>query len=488
MSTTVTVKSTLQKLLQLNSAEVRLLDAIRCPASYAGLVKALELVLSALEALYKEDALPRVQKWQQIAQTLLHKCETLGPTQPELGSLPVDQKIPVFSALANPPKCDHFVTSQVSHEILGKLILSAVSRNTTINAKSMEAWATLRRNAKDNFAKRKEFSRIGLSAPRTRTAIESELQATSNPGIRTLLEELLVAIETPIADTTTEVIEKKEPATQPLSTFEDYQDERSSKSADAQEDPERQGTKGNSEEEKSRKISPTGWLVRSANFAQPTQRFGLIGDRERLHPETLKLVCNKLLASFVEGDEVVRDRVALAHLSLKSGLPARLALQLPIRPVSYPNINVKDGTLAWNYRLALDSDESNGDDQLPPRSNQEIIHIGLDAQIAEHLRLRLQQTPNAESLCDILQVPTDDASRSWITGYRKFLRDHGDKAHPAYDARFARSCGDVYRNVCGSEILAAFLAQDFPSIAMGVLSYVTLPTQRKRPTLSLIHI
>lgn len=127
--------------------------------------------------------------------------------------------------------------------------------------------------------------------------------------------------------------------------------------------------------------------------------------------------------------------------------------------------------------LALDNNSEDSDIQLPPRGDIEIIRIALDADVAQHLRGRalLAQT-DVQELGMLLGVGFGNAAKTSLKAYRQLLHSHGDPVHPAYDGRFSRSGGDTYRHVCGSDMVAAFMAQDFHACAMGILHYTTFPT------------
>lgn len=452
--------SELHTLLDATDGQIRILRAIRCPTSGEGIFPALESTEKALAALARTVHLPRAELWHKCCNDLLTKCDRLQETHTSFSFLRGDQAIPVFRNLACPPKCQ---VSEETHEelreILGRLIAAAASRDVGLNVVAVGAWATLLRFDNVRKTMHPDWSRVVSSIPVTREAIDAHLQGVTVLGLRTLLEELAVALDTPLSEPLS--VAKRAPlriAGEKTSAdmLEEVRRDDGKKSAEDDEDSPHSPKDRNEEIEKLARVSPTGWLITQANFSRHTQKFGLSGDRDRLHPKTLQQVCKQLMRSFLEGDRETRDRVALAHISLTSGVPGKLAIHLPLQPVSYPYVDLAIGALYWNYRLALDS---NAETLLPPRTDVEIIQIALDADVAEHMRMRLLEHPAAKTLCELFEVRAGDGPAEWLGAYRAFLSKHGDPAHPAYDARFSRSVGDVYRQVSGSDVVAAGICQ-----------------------------
>lgn len=470
----ITRSSDLHVLLQTTNAEARILHAIRCPNSGEGLVRALELVEKSLSALARQEGLPRANHWRDACSGLHAKCQALEATHTYLSSLPKEQKPRVFERLARPPQSQLFdVASEKSMAVLGHLIAAAVSKNEELSVVPIDAWATLHRGN----ASGPDWIDIVEAIPQTKPEVDAALKWVKVQGLRTLLQEFQVALATPLTEPSSAI---NAPTSAGASTRPAAESPNECHSVESKEDVDEMEEPASNPKvkrrnyEQSSKISPTGWLIKQAIHALHTQLFGLIGDRDRLHPDYLQSVCKGLMSSFETGGKDERDFVSVSHLSLKSGLPANLVIHLPLHPVSYPWVDLAHGEIVWNYRLAL---ESNSDSpvQLPSRSNVELIQIALDANVIEHLRAREFESPGSCGVGALFRIASGTEAVPWLKAYRKFLRGHGDVVHPAYDARFSRSLGDVYRHVCGSDMAASFLAQDFQACAMGLLHYSTLP-------------
>lgn len=197
----ITRTDTLHVLLQASDAEARILRAIRCPDSGEGLIPALELVETSLAALSNTGQLPRAELWLRICRDLLGKCGQLEEKHTFLGVLPRDQSPPVFHILARPPKCqltDDAVEKMM--EVLGCLIAAAASSGTALSVTAIVAWATLRRTGKARKGMHENWIHIVNAIPLTHTDIDNALKLVTVTGLRTLLEELKVALATSLVE------------------------------------------------------------------------------------------------------------------------------------------------------------------------------------------------------------------------------------------------------------------------------------------------
>lgn len=485
----------LSEALKATGAENRLLTAIRCDSCGAGVISALQCTQAALQAISKVTQLPRAFEWVKVANVLKKKCEMLeaGNGQndaiTELRELPTDQKIPVFSILAQPPATNLY-GEQASRSIalLGQIILAAVATNTPINAGAMDGWATLRRSGISRSGRHEHWATVAASVPITTAEIDTALAFAAPNRLRTLLEVAREAIATPLADATALASSVASDTAQPEDSQEKMNgadDRFTPTDIDEVEDPDepkRGSPEAHEEDSKdgdSHKNSPTGWLIRQANFARYTQQFGLLGDRNKIHPLQVKKTWKEMMVAFRDGDDRLKDQIALAHISYKSSLPGTMALELSIDQTKFPHANLSVGGFFWNYGHALHKQEEGEKENSPklPRGDIESIFLAFDEEIAEHLRNRHSQTPDAAKIREILRIGSDiNAKKRWLKCYRERLRTFGDPAHPNYDARFARSSGDVCNYVLGSEVESIFLAQNYQSCTFGTLHYLTLPS------------
>lgn len=271
-----TKSSDLHVLLQATDADTRILRAIRCPNTGAGLIPALEWVEKSLSALAAKDNLPRAQHWLDACRALHVKCEKLERDHTYLSSLPKESRVPAYDRLAHPPSCQLFDdAADKSLALLGYLIAAAVSRNEELNVAAVDCWWTLHRGQ----ANSSDWERFADAIPQTKLEIDAALRWVKLPGLRRLLEQFQVALATPLTEPSSAVQASSSainnPASETSST--EYQ---STESRDDGEDP--SDRDANPQEKKRiydelKKISPTGWLIKQALHARHTQLFGLIG-------------------------------------------------------------------------------------------------------------------------------------------------------------------------------------------------------------------
>jgi len=471
------------------------LKAIRCPSGGRGVIRAMETAVEALDVYANAVELDRVNEWRDVAVALLAKLEAVQAINPALGMVNTDAKYPVFSLLASTPVSWLNTTdANKCRVILGKLIVSAISRDDALKVTAINAWATLWRGRKSTDAKT-DWSDFLAANPKSDSELNEVQKRGTSTTLRELIDELLLANATPVkatvisggtsakqaahlnfSDSGLQSPAQMAPAPSNVDSTinpDDLEDP-----TDSESDDERNFANveidDDSESEKHFKNSIVGLKIKNANFARLTQRFGHIGDKDRLHPETVKLICEKLRNDFQSGDEQTRCWVTLAYMCLKLSLPAAKTLKIPLSDSSYPYICVERKQVVWNYRYCVDSSDSA--DTLLPRSDVEMLHVVLDETLGTYLQQLNATNSAAKSLGELLKVPADAAARVlWLRNYRAYLRSCGDTVHPAYDARFAYSGGDIYRSECKQEIMAVFRAMDFGACPMGMLHYVTLP-------------
>jgi hypothetical protein len=159
---------TLSNIAIFNKADQAILTAIRCPQSGHGVIRALETACEALDAYSMVAGLPRVNEWSEACATLLDKIVALQSQYPQLGQYQSSLMLPVFSLLASPPANHQGSTGeQLGLEILGRILIGAISSNDGLSVTSVEAWATLRRARKSGANTESDWAKFCISYPRT---------------------------------------------------------------------------------------------------------------------------------------------------------------------------------------------------------------------------------------------------------------------------------------------------------------------------------
>ncbi len=468
--------------LSATPAQIALINFAGCDDHGEGLTSVVQYILEALDLLHAHTQLPNSLAWKRECRHLLQKCEEAEEGEHfHLGSeadSPSTSK--VFKSLARPVESPlPQAANEWSLQVLGWLIASAAAAGTTLHFDVLDAWMTLRRGRASNDPAWRE---VPISAPTDQKAVEEILRRDLPTRLRTLLEAFYAALQSTL-DLPANESADPDAIQQPHG---DSKQSVSHTSIDDEEDdvtqlrvgPTDRGEPGVEEQVGS---SSTKWLAGQANFAPYVARFGLIGARDRLHPKELRQVVHSLKADFLSGADDRKDKVAFAHISLKSATPARIALDISTVPGTYPRLDIPAGEFEWCVRHAQQPVATDDEESEAPRSGIEIIRIALDEDIAQHLRELLLERPKSTNVRELLGVRADlEARRKWLREYRAYLRSHGDSLHAAYDARFARSEGDTYREIGAPDIVAALMAQDFQGCPMSLLHYATFPREYLR--------
>ncbi len=464
--------------LNATPAQTKLIDISGCDDHGEGLTAVVQLMLLALTLLHALLQLPNTQEWVCECRSLLKKCE--DAEEEEHFHLASDDESPgtskVFKMLLRPPESQlPQAAADWSLLALGWLITASASAGAPLHFDVIDAWSTLRRGRASGD---EAWRVVSMSGPTDQKTVEALLEGNVPARLRVFLGAFLAALQSPLdlpshddIDTLSEELTQGDPAQGGSGPSpDDQEDDPSELQGDAEEGEAKDG------DEAKPGTSSTKWLAGQANFAPYVARFGLIGARDRLHPKELRQVTRSLKGDFLSGPDSRRDQVAFSHVSLKSSTPSRITLNVSLLPGIYPRLNVPAGEMEWCIRHAQNPAAADSDQSDELRSEVEVIRIVLDEDIADRLRQLYLERPDAASVRELFGISGDpDEQRKWLREYRAYLRSHSDPMHPAYDARFARSEGDTYREIGAPDIVAALLAQDFQGCPMSLLHYATFP-------------
>jgi hypothetical protein len=463
-------------------AEKRLLTAIRCVASCRGLLLALLLVEAALDAYFRNSGLPRVGAWLRLTRTLIERCEALEDDG--IGGLrtPVrSNQASVFSRLCATyaprlaPQCHDRALA-----LLGMLVADACSSDRPLVESAIAGWYTLiQASGRSN-----DWLTFCECVPTSLPDLRISLAGARSPGLSDLLSNLVAALGRPLVDPPLDLAGcETVPGAPSQGDTPEVDDDELSEGEDDPEAPPRHGkhkVRGTLDNERAR-ANPVAWLLEAANYAYHSQRFDLIGDRDRLHPQATKERWQYLKEKFRHGRAQERLFVAFAHVSQRLAQPARIALHLRLDGKRSTQLDVAGGAAVWNCRAALSASADPALDALELRDRSFAIRRLLDADIADYFRLCLVERPDASSLAELLGVDTSpEALKVWLRKYRAFLRE-GKDVHPAYDARWANSLGDIYRHLGCGEVMAFFGGPDFDALPLGMVPYITLDAETLAP-------
>ncbi|MDN3921470.1 hypothetical protein [Roseateles violae] len=360
------------------------------------------------------------------------------------------------------------------------LVADACSSDRPLGESAVAGWYTLI-HASGRQSDWRAFVEI---VPTSLLDLNIALAQARSPGLVDLLSNLIAALSRPLLDPPANApsrdVESGVPSHGDVSASD--VDELSEGEEDPDVSPRRgkQRLRGPLDNEKAR-ANPVAWMLEASNYAYHSQRVDLIGDRDRLHPKATMERWRFLKERYRNGGSQERQFVAFAHVSQRLAQPARVALPLRLDGKRSTQLDVPGGTVVWNCLAALSASADPALDALELRQRSFAIHRLLDADIADYLRLRLVEQPDASTLAELLGIDTTpDALKVWLGKYREFLRK-GKHIHPAYDARWAGSLGDIYRYLGAGEALAFYGGPDFDALPIGMASYITLDAETLAP-------
>lgn len=464
-------KLDVRSLLERAPCDRLLLDALCCLSSATGLVLVLQLVASAFELYTAKRGAPRAAEWAAVARSLLDRLVALERDQgiATLRTAPNVPKPTVYSLLAQSGRS---TLSDSAREaallLLADLVLEACHRKTRLHTTDITAWATLWR-ALGNKRLAEDWHVVAKNPPTTLADIHAALEAARTGSLRNLLQAAArsLAVDIPAvvregfgSDGNVSGCEPGEanaspnppppPAAPPAAVA------TTSNSA-----------KGDEDDVETRR-NPVGWKWVQAARAEHSQLFDLVSHRDRLAPIQMQRTFKKLAVTFDRGSNSDKDLVVFSHLSARAGLPSKILLDLPIGPEGPVWIDRERHHLVWDFNTALRGLPQSAE------ARTSTVLLRLDVNASKWLGEMLKRNVFATRLRHCMGVSEDEQEQDlWLDRYRGFLRGHGDEDHPAYDARFAYSLGDVYREVTGNEALAPLMALDFVSTPTSLLHYIT---------------
>jgi len=453
--------------------EKRLLNALGAPAGAGGLVATLEFVTDCLSTAQDRHRLAKISAWHGLCCAMHRKATDLAQVDPTLAAPPPDPS----SRLA-PRTYRHFAAAASGKEqragterlnvATAMIILHAAGEGGTVPDSIARELAWLR-TTPHRRASLIEWHLLAPQFPLSSAEVEAVLPQITSTRLKQLLNYASTVYSTALKALEPVDDQVAEPDTSALAAAGDSVAPRSKtyrRAPKRSEDPEDNRVKTSDEDENPKSL--VRWAIaETTKGTHRRDRLGAISGWNHLHPEALRPVVRSLLRDFDSPDLDLRKFAVLALCCLHTGLPSRLAVQMPLERNDDLALDLDRGALVWNLRAILGSKHS-----YAARSEADLIAMRLDTRVLEDLRQLRGKCPAAITLGDLLAVPAaGDLRRDWLTCYRAYLRLHGENIRPPYDLRFASSLGRAYLHVTKSDVWPAFLALDFAHAAMGLLSY-----------------
>jgi len=451
------------------SAGARLLVAIGYPANAGGVAVALEIMEVLLAALVARFALPRMVEWLEVAREMRSKAHEGSLVEARLGMLSsATTAYQTYRHFANARLIPHDSSGAERLNVAtGAVVFYSVEQNSRIPDSIAYALTRLRGRIRSSRALT-QWTRLAREFPLHDAEFEAVLPHIKQPELQNLLAFVRRALQASVIEPAQELVQDANDAhgNRPADT------RRSQRSPPAERDGSRSAADSHEPERKlsKRREKLVQVLLNRGIHASTRDRLGATSVWNRLPPDALAVKVRDVLSHFNSRIALAQSYAALAICCLLSGLSAQFTVRLPLISNDDLWLDLESGQLLWNYRLAICSD----DGPLPARGDYERIPIRMDVRALRLLRQLRVDRPNAAILGDLLGVPSGQAARPWLVGYRDFIRSLGEHPHRSLDARFARSLGLTYLHVTQSDVWPALLALDFSYISMGTLHYISV--------------
>lgn len=233
----------------------------------------------------------------------------------------------------------------------------------------------------------------------------------------------------------------------------------------------RVATGGNNESKAAKHESLLGWVLQRGNNAGFRGRFGIPETWDRYSELELIPMCEEINKAY-EATNPHRNFAFLATICISTSLSADVAIKISTTPNGEIWLDAEATHLNWYLGKFISRKElptENDKKDLDPRL---IIPIFLPEGAAVIGLELISKYPDAKNIGEML-VPSGDIAeiKALVQDYRSWLIRISLGPRPGYDARYARSLGQIYRET-GSDIAAGFGSLDIDESPMGVYYYI----------------
>lgn len=450
--------------LGLREIDIRFAATIDCRDDFHGYAMAARTILQCVKSARATYPQQVALEWLQTTEEHSQRVNRCADKNKLLST--VDDTVArdrIYGAFAKPAKAN-LSTSALSriNSAIGVIVLSTAVQSRTISPSVISAWIRLQKCGTPRAGRHPDWENLAKNFPTTREELSLWTARANEPEMVVFLKTLEIAVDTPLLSPM---------ALETEGSNQGPADSKTSNHNDASTD-----TTTENEQNESRTVpepppSYVGWLIQRANQSGFLSHLGLEDRWEKQTPDELKFVCKGIDTAL--GGSPVEQRFSLfAVLSLSSGLPANLLIKVKLRPNSDLWVDCVKGCIHWCLLRALDHDKAKAIEPADiPRSQIVDIWLPKRSQMVAHALASSHS--GASNVIELISGNSEEiATIEFLDQYRAWLTSLGARSlHYMYDARFARSFGQIYR-AQSNDVVAAFLSLDFEECSMGMLHYI----------------
>lgn len=228
---------------------------------------------------------------------------------------------------------------------------------------------------------------------------------------------------------------------------------------------------GNNESKATKHESLLGWVIQRGNNAGFRGRFGIPETWDRYSELELIPMCEEIYKAY-EATHPHRNFAFLATVCISTSLSADVAIKISTTPNGEIWLDAEATHLNWYIGKFISRKELPTEDDKKNLDPRLIIPIFLPEGAAVIGLELITKNPDAKNIGEML-VPSGDIAeiKALVQDYRSWLIRISLGPRPGYDARYARSLGQIYRET-GSDIAAGFGSLDIDESPMGVYYYI----------------
>jgi hypothetical protein len=453
--------------LGLHPIDVKIATAIDCRADFRGYSMAAKTILQTVKSARAHFPEHVTAEWLELTEAHTARIKTIAECDTLLGT--VDDGVArerIYGQFARPTKANVTTTALAQlNAAIGLIVLAAVVQSRTVPASVVSAWVRLKKCGSHREGRHPDWERLAKHFPTSRAEVGHWLETSTETEMVIFLKTLEVAMDTPLLS----------PHTIQTRTSSPPESDTSSE-AKNQEDAAKPDTETLPRTVPAPPESYSGWLIQRANQSGFLSHLGLQNQWEMQTPGELKDVCHRIYEAL--GGTPEEQKFALfAILSLNSGLPANLLIKVGLKPNTDLWVDFTSGCIHWCLLrfLNLELAKSVAVEDVPRHL---IMDIWLPIRTQEVSDALASIHSDATNVVEFLMGKRDELTMlTFLSEYRAWLTSLGGHSlHHIYDARFARSLGQIYRQQF-NDLVAAFNSLDFSECSMGMLHYVRFSRQ-----------
>lgn len=444
--------------------------ALGVPQPYLGLVTGISYAAQCLSRLCEHESFSKLHQFSEAATRISSQLSHHSGLPPHLTAVPDLQSLMspfrLFAERGN--RHSEVINNQIC-AIKALAFTDAVARGRSISESFASRLLTLQRCASKEGESSKHWQQLASGLPFDQGHACALAEQTTFEPVREFLRELLPLLDGQVPDLAPKTGRSYFADENRVSTIGSEIVSRGGQAPDGVE-PEEDAAASNGYAVSEGLVA---WQNKRATNAHRLAACGFPYGWDHLHPDELRQTTKKIATILANPSADTRDLACLALISLASGLPPKLALEISLEANDDLWLDVDSGLLCWNLNRVVQRNPP--DPTLLARSYHpsSMIRLPLPVLLVSNLKRLKLFRGEASKVDDLLFLAEPDKGKL-LRRYEQFLKLGDLTSHGPRPSRFAYSFGRCVLKQTGQDVVAALISFDFALAAPGQLHYACL--------------